>query len=70
MSELSNEERADLFAHVSFCVTAKQQMIKAGDRAASKKCPYCAGRWHFRLAGSRNHLHGACDGTCERSVME
>lgn len=61
---------SDLFAHVSFVTKAKAQMLKGGDEAASKKCPFCDGRWHFVLAGPRKHLHGYCDGTCKRSIME
>lgn len=59
-----------MFAHLDFCIKAKRQMLEGGDRAASKKCPYCEGRWHFILAGSRNHLHGRCDGSCRRMIME
>lgn len=63
-------ERRGIFAHVQFVMDTKAQMIKGGDRAASKKCPFCEGRWHFILAGPRNHVHGYCDGPCKRIVME
>lgn len=59
-----------MFAHVDFCMGAKRQMLRVGTRAATKKCPYCDGRWHFLLVGRRNHIHGRCDGTCKRSIME
>jgi hypothetical protein len=59
-----------IFAHFDFRLIAKRQMLAGGDVAASKKCPYCEGRWHFTLAGSRNHLHGRCDGTCGRAFLE
>jgi hypothetical protein len=70
VTDLFPDNRKDMFAHIDFCLTAKRQMLKAGDKAASKKCPFCEGRWHFVLAGPRNHIHGACDGTCKRSIME
>ncbi len=68
--DLSKSERDDMFAHLAFVRKAKAQMIDGGDEAASKKCPFCEGRWHFVLAGPRKHIHGYCDGTCKRSIME
>lgn len=68
--DLSKSERDDMFAHLSFVMDAKKQMLKGHDEAASKKCPFCEGRWHFVLAGPRKHIHGYCDGTCKVSIME
>lgn len=70
MDDLTAGDRKDIFAHLTFVMNAKKQMIKGGDEAASKKCPFCEGRWHFVLAGPRKHIHGYCDGPCKRSIME
>ena len=70
VADLSESDRKDIFAHSAFVMKARQQMLKAGDESASKKCPFCEGRWHFVLAGPRKHIHGYCDGSCNRRIME
>ena len=63
-------QRQAMFSYIGFVMDAKKQMLASGDWAASKKCPYCEGRWHFRIAPNNKHIHAACDGSCKRSIME
>ncbi len=49
----------------------KKALIAKGKRKGWTKCPECGEKIHAVLAGSRNHLHMACEtkGCCMR-VME
>jgi hypothetical protein len=48
----------------------KAVMKKRGLARARAKCPYCEkGFLHGQLAGSKGHLHMACDG-CDVRMME
>lgn len=48
----------------------KKNMKAKGVIRAKAKCPYCAGYWHGRLAGPKQHLHMRCDGDCGAMMME
>lgn len=54
----------------NFCLRAKRKMLANNLEAAKNKCFWCEGTWHFVIAGSRKHLHAACDGTCGKRFME
>lgn len=48
----------------------RRNMKKKGIRVAKAKCPYCAGYWHGRLAGTKEHMHLQCDGDCNTMLMQ
>lgn len=53
-----------------FAEVMKRKMKEKGIRAAKAKCPYCAGFWHGRLAGTKDHMHLKCDGDCGTVMMQ
>lgn len=68
---------------IDFCMQVKQQMLKLAEkrggelRPAKKDCPFkledgtdCKGSWRFVLIGRRKHMHAACNGRCNRRMME
>ena len=51
-------------------VKLKKAMLKRGLRQARAKCPECDGMLHGALVGRKDHLRFACDGPCNRQMME
>ena len=48
----------------------KAAMQKRGLRQARARCPECVGTLHGALVGRKDHLRFACDGPCNRQMME
>lgn len=48
----------------------KKIMKERGLRRARARCPECVGTLHGALAGRKDHLRFACDGPCQRRMME
>lgn len=70
LTNKSSNFRQEFDKIANFCSRAKTKMLKEKYVAAKNKCPWCEGTWHFRIVGSRNHLHASCDGTCKKMFME
>lgn len=72
--EAETKKREDFFAQfedvIATAVKLKKVMKKKGLRHARCECPRCGNFIHGRLAGSRDHLHMACEGRCGMQMME